>query len=61
MDQPAEEEEPQHGRETELKDCHEETTLEQLPEPGNKEAAQRGDDISSRALTRHDDPPKRNG
>ena len=51
MDEPTEEETPEHRGETELKDGHQETTLQQLTETGDKEAAQRGNDVTGRALT----------
>lgn len=50
VDQPAKEEEPEHPREHELDDRHHQAPLNELSEPGNEEAAQRGDDISGGTL-----------
>src|SRR3954471_12126607 len=61
MHQPPEQEEPQHGRETELEDRHQETPLEQLPETGEEEAPHGGIGVSGGASTRHDFPHVRAG
>jgi hypothetical protein len=46
VNNPAEEEEPQHSGEDELNDGFDQTTLEELTKAGNKEATERGDDVS---------------
>ena len=53
MDRPAEQEEPEHPGEAELKDRSKQTPLQQLAQPGYEEAAQRRDHIAGRTLARH--------
>ncbi len=53
MDEPPKENEPEHGREDELDDCHQKPPLEQLPEARNEEAAQRRNHIAGRTLPCH--------
>ena len=53
MDDPAEQEEPQHGGKAELDDCHEKPALNQLAEPRDKETAKRRDHVAGRSLTCH--------
>jgi hypothetical protein len=52
VNNPAEEKEPQHSGEDELKD-RDQPTLEQLTKAGNKETTECGDDVSAEpGLTR---------
>ena len=53
MDEPPEENEPEHGRKTKLNDRHQKPSLEQLPETGNEETAQRRDHVARRTLSSH--------
>lgn len=53
MDEPPEENKPEHGREDELDERHQKPPLKQLPEAGNKETAQRRDHVAGRTLTCH--------
>lgn len=46
MHQPAKKKDPEKSGETKLNDRHEQPSLNQLPEPGNEEAAERCDYIS---------------
>src|SRR5262249_21637975 len=53
VDRPSQQEEPEDGGKAELEDRHEQPSLEKLAESRYEEAAQRRDDVSGGALTRH--------
>ena len=53
MDDPPEQEKPEHCRQAKLHDRHEQSALQQLPQAGNKETAKRGKNVARRTLTRH--------
>jgi hypothetical protein len=59
MDQPAQQEEPQDGREAEHEHGLDQPTLQQLTEPRDEEAAQRSNDVPRRTLASHSDPRER--
>ena len=46
MNEPSEQEDPHHGGEAELDDGHEQPSLQQLSQSGNKKAAKRRDHIA---------------
>ena len=46
VNEPPEENEPEHGRETKLNDRNQGPALDQLPEARDEETAKRGDDIA---------------
>lgn len=51
-DDPTHQEEPEDAAQDEENGCLQQASLEQLTESGNKEAGERGDDITSAALAR---------
>ena len=53
VNQPAKENDPEHGRETKLNDRNHKPALNQLPEARNEETANCGDDVAGRTLTCH--------
>ncbi len=53
MDEPPEKNDPEHGGEEELNDCHQQPALNQLPETRDKEAAEGRDDVASGTLSCH--------
>lgn len=53
VDDPPEEDEPEHGRETKLNDRDQESTLQELPETRDEETAERRDDVAAGTLTCH--------
>jgi hypothetical protein len=53
MDQPPEKNEPKHGRENELNDCHHESPLNQLSESRDEKTANRSDDVAGGTLACH--------
>ena len=53
MDRPAEQDKPERCGENELKNRFDETTLQQLPQARDEEAAESGENVSRRTLTRH--------
>ena len=54
MDDPPEEDKPEHDGEKKLHHRHQEPPLEQLTEPGNEKAAERRDDVAGGTLTCHE-------
>ena len=53
MDDPPEQEKPEHCRQAKLHDRHEQSALQQLAQAGNKETAKRGKNVARRTLIRH--------
>ena len=53
MNDPSQQEKPKNRRQTKLDDRHQQPTLKQLPEAGNKETAKRGQNIACRTLSSH--------
>ena len=46
MDDPSQQEKPENRRQAKLNNRHQQPALEQLPEPGNKETAERRENIA---------------
>ena len=46
MDDPAEKDNPEQGRENELNHGHQQTPLDQLPQTGHEETAKRRNDVT---------------
>jgi hypothetical protein len=53
MDDPPQQYEPEDRGQTKLDDRHEQSALEQLPQPWNKETAERGKNIARGTLSSH--------
>lgn len=53
VDEPPEENQPEHGGETKLNDCEQEPALQELTEARNEETAKCSDDVAGSTLTCH--------
>jgi len=53
MDDPSEQDKPEDCRQTKLDDRHQQSTLEQLSQTGNKETAERGKNVTRGSLAGH--------
>jgi hypothetical protein len=53
VDDPTQQEEPEHGGKNELNDGHQEPTLDQLAKSRDEKAAESRDHVSGRSLTSH--------
>jgi len=53
MDEPSEQEEPEHPGEAELDDRHQQAALDELAQARDEKTTYGGDDVSCRTLTAH--------